>query len=110
MGLVGAHGNDGVTAGAHGQVSASRGQGAHGRAAFDQSGNATSQAGFDDNGAPLGPIQPNWYWNFNSQPPIFQGMAGLAQIATSADFVWSIPFCAIDDTQNPIPPTSCSGK
>jgi hypothetical protein len=82
----------------------------HGRAAFDQSGNATSQAGFDDNGAPLGPIQPNWYWNFNSQPPIFQGMAGLSRIATSADFVWSIPFCAIDDTQNPIPLSSCSGK
>lgn len=82
----------------------------HGRAAFDQGGNATSQAGFDDNGAPLGPIQPNWYWNFSSQPPIFQGMAGLSQIATSADFVWSIPFCAIDDTQTPIPPTSCSGK
>lgn len=82
----------------------------HGRAAFDRSGNATSQAGFDDNGAPLGPIQPNWYWNFNSQPPIFQGMSGLTRIGTSADFVWSIPFCAIDDTQNPIQPSSCSGK
>jgi hypothetical protein len=82
----------------------------HGRAAFDPSGNATSQAGFDDNGAPLGPIQPNWYWNFNSQPPIFQGMTGLTQIGTSADFVWSIPFCAIDDTQSPIPPSGCSGK
>jgi hypothetical protein len=82
----------------------------HGRAAFDQSGNATSQAGFDDNGAPLGPIQPNWFWNFNSQPPIFQGMAGLSQIARSVDFVWSIPFCAIDDTQNPIPPSNCAGK
>ncbi|MBV8916803.1 hypothetical protein [Bradyrhizobium sp.] len=82
----------------------------HGRAAFDRSGNATSQAGFDDNGAPLGPIQANWYWNFNSQPPIFEGMSGLTQIGTSADFVWSIPFCAIDDTQNPIPPSNCSGK
>jgi hypothetical protein len=82
----------------------------HGRAAFDRSGNATSQAGFDDNGAPLGPIQPNWYWNSNSQPPIFQGMSGLTRVGTSADFVWSIPFCAIDDTQNPVPPSNCAGK
>jgi hypothetical protein len=82
----------------------------HGRAAWDNTGAETTGGGFDDNGAPLGPIQPNWYWNFNSQPPIFQGMPGLKQIATSADFVWSIPFCAIDDTQNPIPPSNCSGK
>jgi hypothetical protein len=82
----------------------------HGRAAWDKDGNATSDAGFDNNGAPLGPIQPNWFWNFNSQPPIFQGMRGLTRVGTSADFVWSIPFCAIDDTQNPIPLTSCKAK
>jgi hypothetical protein len=82
----------------------------HGRAAWDNTGNATTQAGFDDNGAPLGPIQPNWYFSFSGQPPIFEGMPGLTQVATSADFVWSIPFCAIDDTQNPIPPSPCSGK
>jgi hypothetical protein len=82
----------------------------HGRAAWDNAGNATSTAGFDNNGAPLGPIQPNWYFSFSSQPPIFEGMAGLTQTATSADFVWSIPFCAIDDTRNPIPQTSCAGK
>jgi hypothetical protein len=82
----------------------------HGRAAWDVTGAATSQAGFDDNGAPIGPIQPNWYFNFTGQPPIFQGMPGLAKIATSADFVWSIPFCAIDDTQNPIPASGCAGK
>jgi hypothetical protein len=82
----------------------------HGRAAWDNTGNATTTAGFDNNGAPLGPIQPNWYWSFTGQPPIFQGMRGLTQVATSADFIWSIPFCAIDDTQNPIPQSSCSGK
>jgi hypothetical protein len=31
-------------------------------------------------------------------------------VAESADLVWSIPFCAIDDTQNPIQPSNCSGK
>jgi hypothetical protein len=73
----------------------------HGRAAFDQNGKATSNAGFDAHGAPLGPIPPSWYWTFTSQPPIFEGMPGLKQIARSADFVWSIPFCAVDDTANP---------
>ena len=80
----------------------------HGRAAWDNTGAATTSAGFDNNGAPLGPIPPNWYWSFSSQPPIFQGMPGLTQVATSADFVWSIPFCAYDDTQNS--PSPCAGK
>lgn len=81
----------------------------HGRSAFNANGQATSDAGFDDNGAPLGPIQPSWYWSFTGSPPIFQGMAGLTRIATPADFVWSIPFCAVDDTANP-PNLSCVGK
>jgi hypothetical protein len=83
----------------------------HGRAAWDKTGNMTTGGGFDQNGnAPLGPIQPNWYWTFNTQPPIFQGMPGLTQIATSADFIWSIPFCAIDDTQTPPAASNCAGK
>jgi len=82
----------------------------HGRAAWDNTGSATTGAGFDNNGAPLGPIQPNWYWSFSNQPPIFQGMGGLTQTATSADFIWSIPFCAFDDTQNPVQPSTCAGK
>jgi hypothetical protein len=81
----------------------------HGRAAFDQNGRATSDAGFDDNGAPIGPIEPAWYWSFSSKPPIFVGMSGLKQVATSADFVWSIPFCALDDTVTP-PKSGCVGK
>ena len=74
---------------------------------------ATSFAGFLDPSTPigpLGPLLPNWYFSFSSSPPIFQGMTGLNQIATSADFVWSIPFCAIDDTQNPPQPSICVGK
>ena len=58
----------------------------------------------------LGPLLPEWYWKFSSQPPIFEGKPGLTRIATAADFVWSIPFCAYDDTQNPVQPTPCGGK
>lgn len=82
----------------------------HGRAAFDAKGQATSSAGFDANGAPLGPIQPNWYWSFSGSPPIYQGMPGLVQTGTSVDFVWSIPFCAFDDTVNPPTKSPCVGK
>ncbi|WP_204278147.1 hypothetical protein, partial [Escherichia coli] len=73
----------------------------HGRAAFKADGTPSSQAGFlsfGPNGpvAPLGPLLPEWYWKFSSQPPIFEGKPGLTRIATAADFVWSIPFCAYD--------------
>lgn len=81
----------------------------HGRAGWDQNGKPSSNAGFDANGAPLGPIDPSWFWSFNSKPPIFEGMPGLKPTATSADFVWSIPFCALDDTVNP-PVRRCAGK
>jgi hypothetical protein len=76
----------------------------HGRAAWDSNGNATSNAGFDSNGAPLGPINPAWYWSFNANPPIFEDMPGLTRTGTSADFVWSIPFCALDDSVTPPKP------
>ncbi|WP_074132097.1 hypothetical protein [Bradyrhizobium sp. NAS96.2] len=87
----------------------------HGRAAFKADGTPASQAGFlsfGPNGpvAPLGPLLPEWYWKFTGQPPIFEGKPGLTRIATAADFVWSIPFCAYDDTQSPVQPTPCAGK
>jgi hypothetical protein len=82
----------------------------HGRAAWDRNGKATSNAGFDGNLAPLGPINPAWYWSFSASPPIFEGMPGLTQTGTSADFVWSMPFCAIDDTVTPARPSRCAGK
>jgi hypothetical protein len=87
----------------------------HGRAAFDRDGQVTSPAGFVNVNVrppigPLGPLLPTWYWSFTGQPPIFEGMPGLTRTGTSADFVWSIPFCAIDDTQNPPPPSNCLGK
>jgi hypothetical protein len=87
----------------------------HGRASFTATGlQPPGQfAGFDNASglAPLGPIDPTWYWKTTSKPPLFEGMPGLTRLATSADFVWSIPFCALDDTVNPPKPNkSCVGK
>jgi hypothetical protein len=82
----------------------------HSRAVFDQSGAATSGGGFLPSGpGPLGPILPEWFWS-GGQPPVFEGQPGLSRLATAADFVWSIPFCAYDDTQNPPTATGCAGK
>jgi hypothetical protein len=81
----------------------------HGRAAFNANGQKTSNAGFDNGVAPIGPINPSWFWSFTNTPPIFVGMSGLTRVATSSDFVWSIPFCAFDDTVNP-PKQHCTGK
>jgi hypothetical protein len=87
----------------------------HGRAAFGSNGQATSDGGFINTSVqppigPLGPLLPTWYWQFTGQPPIFEGMSGLTRVGTSADFVWSIPICAIDDAQNPPAPSRCLGK
>jgi len=86
----------------------------HGRAAFDSTGKMTSFAGFDPisinlplqanaGNAPVGPINPNWYWIPGGPPsyPPLVGEGDIQPIALAADFVWSIPFCAIDDTANP---------
>ena len=85
----------------------------HSRAAWDAKGQATSGAGFDpvSGKAPLGAMNPAWYWKTAAKPPIYQGMGGLTRVATEADFVWSIPFCAYDDS-NPAAPktTPCAGK
>lgn len=81
----------------------------HGRAAFNAQGKATTTAGFGSDGAPLGPLQPSWFWSSIGTPPVFEGKPGLVKIAQPADFVWSIPFCAVDDTVNP-PKLRCVGK
>ena len=97
----------------------------HGRAAFDITGQMTSFAGFDPisinlplrnnaANAPVGPIKSSWYWNADGPPslPMLEGGRDNQRIALPADFVWSIPFCAIDDTVNPPEKKSrfCSGK
>ncbi|WLB18878.1 hypothetical protein [Bradyrhizobium japonicum] len=82
----------------------------HGRAGWDRNGHPTSKAGFDGGLAPLGPLNPAWYWSFNASPPIYEGMPGLTRTGTSADFVWSIPFCAVDDTVTPARTSRCTGQ
>src|SRR5947209_160922 len=83
----------------------------HSRSAWNQGGTMTSSFGFNDDGTgPLGPTQPAWYWTATGSPPLFEGMPGLTRIATSADFVWSIPFCAFDDTRQPPAASPCIGK
>jgi hypothetical protein len=88
----------------------------HGRAAFGPDGSATTVAGFDNvTGAPLGPIHGEWYWTTNIGGPWAPAALPLVGIqivpgAVSADFVWSIPFCAIDDTKTPVKPTRCAAK
>ena len=84
----------------------------HGRAAFDADGHATTFAGFDPTSigetfnigqAPVGPINAGWY-SIPGGPPSFPSVVNegdLTQFAFPADFVWSIPFCAIDDTAQP---------
>ena len=73
----------------------------HSRAVFGANGRPNTVFGPDAQGFPLGPVQPSWAWTVSAKPPIVQGMPGLAQLMTPADFVWSIPFCAVDDTVSP---------
>ncbi len=95
----------------------------HARAAFDEGGHATTLAGFDPTSiatpgspgnAPVGPIASSWFWVPGGPPsyPSVVGEADLVRFALPADFVWSVPFCAIDDTASPPETKSrhCSGK
>ena len=90
----------------------------HSRAGWDAKGAQLKPiagfVGFDASGnpiGPMGPIQPNWYWTFTATPPIYQGQPGVTRLLTSADFVWSIPFCAYDDSDPQNPKRSgCVGK
>ena len=70
----------------------------HGRAAFGADGHATTSGGFDptaiddppgSGNAPVGPINSSWR------------EGDLMRFGLPADFVWSVPFCAIDDTAQP---------
>ncbi len=84
----------------------------HGRAAFDADGHATTFAGFDPasvnepfgvGDAPVGPINSGWFWAHGGPPSFLALVNGsdLTRFGFPADFVWSIPFCAIDDTVQP---------
>jgi hypothetical protein len=60
----------------------------HARAAFDRNGKMTTFGGFDSAGnAAVGAIDPIWFYSSGTG----------VHVATQADFVWSIPFFAVDD-------------
>lgn len=96
----------------------------HSRAAFDTTGHPTTFAGFDPTSigtpnsvgnAPIGTPHADWFYTPGGLPPQTPSLAhetDLVRYAEAADFVWSIPFCAIDDTANPPQTTSrfCGGK
>jgi hypothetical protein len=95
----------------------------HGRAAFDADGHATTFAGFDPTSvnepfgignAPVGPINSGWFWAPGGPPsfPTLVNGSDLTRFGFPADFVWSIPFCAINDTAQPPETKSrfCAGK
>jgi hypothetical protein len=86
----------------------------HGVANFDANGKSTTVFGFLNGKGQLGAIDPVNYWNSGAlTPPVYQGMPGLVRAAVSADFVWSIPFCAYDDVtdpQHPVVNKRCVGK
>jgi hypothetical protein len=86
----------------------------HGRAAFGKDGFDVTIGGglikFVPKTGPLGPLLPSWYFKNTGDPPVFEGKEGLVQTATSADFVWSIAACIIDDLTNPPEQSGCAGQ
>ena len=68
----------------------------HGTAGWDSGGNSLPINGV------VGAIPSSTYWAFGTTVP--PGVPGATQIATAADFVWSIPFCVRDDISPPPPP------
>ena len=90
----------------------------HGEANFTSAGQSTTVFGFIGNSGQIGAIDPAavGYWKTGGPAPsypLYQGVPGLVRNAVSADFVWSIPFCAYDDVTDPKHPVvnpHCVGK
>lgn len=85
----------------------------HSTAGWDKTGAMVHSAGFfGPGGNPyVGAMQPGWFWTYKGTPPVNQGQPGNVRIATEADFVWSVPLCAYDDTNPSAPGKSrCAGK
>lgn len=95
----------------------------HGRAGFDAEGHATTFAGLDPTSigappgsvnAPVGPINSSSTWIRADSPSFLSSLSkgDLARFGFPVDFVWSIPFCAVDDTARPPETNSrfCSSK
>lgn len=82
-------------------------------------------AGFTAQGLPanpnvnadIGAIPATYYWSGAGMPgsnyppalPPYLYETGVTPLAVAADFVWSIPFCAYDDTGPTPQPSSCTG-
>ena len=82
----------------------------HGSANINAKGYATTVFGFigtrpQSNGQ-VGPINPAFYYSQPGGRPYYEDQTGLARIAISADFVWSIPFCAYEEDGT----SNCAGK
>ena len=82
----------------------------HGSANINAKGYSTTVFGFigqqgQSNGQ-VGPINPLFYYNQSGGRPYYEDQAGLNRIAISADFVWSVPFCAYDEDGK----SGCSSK
>jgi hypothetical protein len=77
----------------------------HASASFNKDG--VNPSGGISVPGPLGPIPPSWYWTISGGSPVYEGQPGLTRIATSSDFVWSIPACSINDSVDPPAQTSC---
>jgi len=82
----------------------------HGRAGFDANGHATTFAGFDPistgepltiGKAPIGAINSDRLSGGPPSLPTLANESDLMRFGFPADFVWSIPFCSIDDTARP---------
>ncbi len=83
----------------------------HGRAGFDASGHATTFAGFDPTSidepltigkAPVSAINSGRLPVTGGRPSLpIRNQSDLMRFGLPADFVWSIPFCAIDDVTQP---------
>jgi hypothetical protein len=85
----------------------------HGTAGFTAQG----QPANPNVNADIGAIPASYYWSGAGMPganyppalPPYLYETGITPIAVSADFVWSIPFCAYDDTGPTPQPSSCTG-
>jgi hypothetical protein len=85
----------------------------HGNANINSQGRATTVFGFVGGNGQVGPINPLMYNSLSGGRAYYQNQPGLTRTAISADFVWSIPFCAYDDVTDPKKPVvnqHCAGK
>ena len=85
----------------------------HGSANINSQGRATTVFGFIGGNGQVGPINPLFYNSLSGGRAYYQNQPGLTRTAISADFVWSVPFCAYDDVTDPKKPVvspRCSGK